>query len=149
MGLLRNVPLARAWWIAGGFFVLWLLMMLAGADKPPPLGFLWIIVGLVAICVAIGLALPWLWRVRERSGVWSVLWRTTTLGAFVGFVLAALFGLGGSGEPSTPPMGGIDYAIYFTVVTIVGAVHGVIVGLVALIGQPRLDPRIAVPAIEV
>jgi len=111
--------------------------MLAGADKPPPLGFLWIIVGLVAICVAIGLALPWLWRVRKRSGVWSVLWRTTTLGALVGFVLAALFGLGGSGEPSTPPMDGIDYAIWFTVLTIVGAVNGVIVGLVAIIAQRR------------
>ena len=111
--------------------------MLAGADKPPPLGFVWIVVGLVVICTAIGLALPWLWRVRDQSSVWSVLWRTTTLGALVGFVLAALFGLGGSGEPSAPPMGGIDYAIWFTVVTIVGAVNGVIVGLVAIITQPR------------
>lgn len=111
--------------------------MLAGADKPPPLGFGWIVVGLLAICVAIRFALPWLWRVRERSGVWSVLWRTTTLGALVGFVLAALFGLGGSGEPSTPPMGGIDYAIWLTVVTIVGSVNGVIVGLAAIIAQPR------------
>ena len=45
---MRNVPPARAWWIAGGFFVLWLLVMLAGADTPPPFGFLWIVVGLVA-----------------------------------------------------------------------------------------------------
>ena len=109
--------------------------MLAGTDKPPPLGFGWIVVGLLAIFVAIGFAFPW--RVRERSGVWSVLWRTTTLGALVGFVLAALFGLGGSGEPSTPPMGRIDYAIWFTVVTIVGSVNGVIVGLAAIIAQPR------------
>jgi Mg/Co/Ni transporter MgtE len=98
---------------------------------------LWIVAGLVVICVAIGLALPWLWRVRERSGVWSVLWRTTTLGALIGFVLAALFGLGGSGEPSAPPMDGIAYAIWFTVVTIVGAVNGVVVGLVALLFRPR------------
>ena len=111
--------------------------MLAGADTPPPFGFLWIVVGLVVICVAIGLALPWLWRVRERSGVWSVLWRTTTLGALVGLVLAALFGLGGSGEPSAPPMAGIDYAIWFTVLTIVGAVNGVIVGLAANLARPR------------
>ena len=111
--------------------------MLAGTDKPPPLGFAWIVAGLVVICLAIGLAVPWLWRVREQSGVWSVVWRTTTLGALVGFVLAALFGLGGSAEPSTPPMGGIDYAIWFTVVTIVGSVNGVIVGLAAIIAQPR------------
>ncbi len=111
--------------------------MLAGADKPPPLGFLWIVVGLVVICTGIGLALPWLWRVRDQSSVWSVLWRTTTLGALVGFVLAALFGLGGSGEPSTPPLDEVDYAIWFAVVTIVGTVNGVIVGLVAVIAQRR------------
>ena len=127
----------RRWLIAGGFFLVWLLVMLAGSDKPPPLGFLWIVAGLVVICVAIGLALPYLWRVRERSGVWSVVWRTTTLGALVGFVLAALFGIGGSGEPSAPPMDGIDYAIWFTVLTIVGAVNGVIAGLVAIIAQRR------------
>jgi len=127
----------RRWWIASAFFLIWLLVMLAGSDKPPPLGFLWIVAGLVVISVAIGLALPWLWRVREQSGVWSVLWRTTTLGALVGLVLAALFGLGGSGEPSAPPMDGMDYAIWFTVVTIVGAVNGVFVGLVALLFRPR------------
>tara|TARA_S200000501_G_scaffold374824_1_gene425298 strand:- start:382 stop:486 length:105 start_codon:yes stop_codon:yes gene_type:complete len=34
-------------------------------------------------------------------------------------------------------MGGIDYAIWLTVVTIVGSVNGVIVGLAAIIAQPR------------
>jgi uncharacterized membrane protein YuzA (DUF378 family) len=34
-------------------------------------------------------------------------------------------------------MDGIDYAIWFTVLTIVGAVNGVIVGLVAIIAQRR------------
>ena len=132
----------RRWLIASVLFVVWLLVMLAGSDRPPPIGFLWIVAGLVVICVAIGLALPWLWRVREQSGVWSVLWRTTTLGALVGFVLAALFGLGGSGEPSAPPMDGIDYAIWFTVLTIVGALNGVIVGLVAIIVRPRGLPTV-------
>jgi hypothetical protein len=128
--------------IASVLFVVWLLVLLAGSDKPPPLGFLWIVAGLIVICVAIGFALPWLWRVREESGVWSVAWRTTTLGALVGFVLAALFGLGGSGEPSAPPMDGIDYAIWFTVLTIVGAVNGLIVGLVAIIARPRGLPTV-------
>jgi len=132
----------RRWLIASVLFVVWLLVMLAGSDRPPPIGFLWIVAGLVVICVAIGLALPWLWRVREQSGVWSVLWRTTTLGALVGFVLAALFGLGGSGEPSAPPMDGIDYVIWFTVLTIVGAFNGVIVGLVGIIVRPRELPTV-------
>jgi hypothetical protein len=132
----------RRWLIASVLFVVWLLVLLAGSDRPPPLGFLWIVAGLVVICVAIGLALPWLWRVLEQSGVWSVLWRTTTLGALVGFVLAALFGLGGSGEPSAPPMGAVDYAIWFTVLTIVGALNGVIVGLVSIIVRPRELPTV-------
>jgi uncharacterized membrane protein YuzA (DUF378 family) len=34
-------------------------------------------------------------------------------------------------------MDGIDYAIWFTVLTIVGAVNGVVVGLVALLFRPR------------
>jgi hypothetical protein len=34
-------------------------------------------------------------------------------------------------------MAGIDYAIWFTVVTIVGAVNGVIVGGVTVLARPK------------
>ncbi|MEC9180173.1 MAG: hypothetical protein VX682_04185 [Actinomycetota bacterium] len=130
MGLLRNLPPARAWWIAGGFFVLWLAIMLAGSDIPPPRGFLWVIAGLVVICIALALAIPWLWQVRRRHGLRAVLVRTTGIGLVVGLVLAAAFALFSSGEPSAPPMNVAAYLIWFSVVIAVGAINGVVVGLV-------------------
>ncbi len=59
------------------------------------------------------------------------------IGAVVGTVLAGIFAVRGSGEPSIPPMDLADYLIWFSVVMVVGAVNGVIVGLVAVIAQPR------------
>lgn len=104
--------------------------MLAGSDIPPPRGFVWIVIGLVVICMTMVFAMPWLWRVRMARGLFAVVWRTTTLGAVVGVALAALFAARGSGEPSIPPMDLADYAIWFSVVTVAGAVNGVLVGLV-------------------
>ena len=130
----------RATWIASGFFVVWLLMTLAGSDIPPPVGFVWVVVGLVVICTAMALAIPWLWRVRGvhgARGLLAVLLRTTTIGALTGLALAALFAARGSGEPSIPPLDAADYAIWFTVIAIVGAVNGMLVGLVISWLRPR------------
>lgn len=113
--------------------------MLSGSDIPPPRGFVWVVAGLVVICVAIAFAIPWLWRVRARSGLGSMVVRTTTLGAATGLVLAALFATRGSGEPSVPSLRFVDYAIWFAVVTAVGAANGVLVGLVSSRLRPRCD----------
>ena len=138
MGVLRNTPPARAWWIAGGFFVLWLTIMLAGSDIPPPRGFMWVIAGLVVICIALALAIPWLWQVRRRQGLRAVLVRTASIGLVIGLVLAAAFALFSSGEPSAPPMDAAAYLIWFSVVMVVGAVNGVVVGLVVSWLRPSL-----------
>ena len=111
--------------------------MLAGSDIPPPSGFVWIPIGLAVICAGMAFAMPWLWRVRAEQGLSAVVWRTTMIGAVVGTVLAGIFAVRGSGEPSIPPMDLADYLIWFSVVMVVGAVNGVIVGLVAVIAQPR------------
>ena len=136
-GVRLPFPCFRAWLIAGGFFIGWLLVILAGSDIPPPRGFAWIVVGLVVICTAIAFALSWLWRVRGVRGLLSVLWRTTTIGALTGLALAAIFAARGQGEPSIPPMNAADYAIWFSVLTVVGAVNGVIIGVVASLARPR------------
>lgn len=102
MGVLRNVPPARAWWIAGGFFVLWLANILAGSDIHPPRGFVWVVAGLVVICIGMALAIPWLWGVGRRHGLPAVLVRTSGIGFGVGLLLAAAFALFSSGEPSIP-----------------------------------------------
>ena len=120
----------RRWIIAAGFFLVWLLVMLAGSDIPPPSGFVWIPVGLAVISTGLAFAMPWLWRVRDERGLSAVVVRTTMLGAAVGLVLAGIFSARGSGEPSIPPMDLADYLIWFSVVMVVGAGNGVVVGLV-------------------
>ena len=104
--------------------------MLAGSDIPPPRGFVWVVAGLVVICIGMALAIPWLWEVRQRQGLVAVLVRTGGIGLGVGLVLAAAFALLSSGEPSAPPMSTAAYLIWFSVVMVVGAVNGVVVGLV-------------------
>ena len=111
--------------------------MLAGSDIPPPVGFIWVVGGLVVICTAMAFAIPWLWRVRADRGLFAVVWRTTTIGALAGLALAAIFAARGSGEPSIPPLDAGDYAIWFSVVTLVGAINGVIVGITAVLARPR------------
>ena len=104
--------------------------MLAGSDIPPPRGFGWVVAGLALICVTMSFAMPWLWRVRTTRGLSAVVRRTTTIGAVVGLVLAGAFAVMGPGEPSIPPMALADYAIWFSVVALAGAVNGVLVGLI-------------------
>ena len=112
--------------------------MLAGSDIPPPRGFLWVIAGLVVICIALTLAIPWLWQVRRRQGLRAVLVRTVSIGLVIGLVLAAAFALFSSGEPSAPPMNTAAYLIWFSDVMVVGAVNGVVVGLVISWLRPSL-----------
>ena len=80
--------------------------------------------------IAGGFFVSWLWEVRRRQGLQAVLVHTGGIGLGVGLVLATAFALFSSGEPSAPPMNAAAYLIWFSVVMIVGAVNGVVVGLV-------------------
>jgi len=104
-----------------GFFFFWLLILLAGADKPPPLGFIWLII-VVALC-----ALVVFWRIptyidwyqtRRRGRLWRVLFD----GVVAGLVVAAPFVLLGQSEPSMTVQS-VDYAIWFAVLGLVGALN--------------------------
>ena len=116
---------------------MWLAIMLGGSDIPPPRGFMWVVAGLVVICVGMALATPWLWEVRRRHGLRAVLVRTCGIGLVVGLMLATTFTLFSSGEPSAPPMNTAAYLIWFSVVMVVGVVNGVVVGLVTSWLRPR------------
>ena len=109
---------------------MWLAIMLAGSDIPPPRGFVWVVAGLVVICIGIALCIPRLWGVGRRHGLRAILVRTGSIGLVVGLVLGAAFALFSSGEPSAPPMNAVAYLIWFSVVIAVGAINGVVVGLV-------------------
>jgi ribose/xylose/arabinose/galactoside ABC-type transport system permease subunit len=75
--------------------------------------------------------------VGQRNGLWAVLVRTGSIGLVVGLMLAAAFALFSSGEPSAPPMNTAAYLVWFSVVMVVGAVNGVVVGLVVYWLRPR------------
>ena len=111
--------------------------MLAASDIPPLRSFVWVVAGLALICIGLALAIPWLWEVGQCDGLWAVLVRACGIGLIVGLLLATMFALFSSGEPSAPPMNAAAYLIWFSVVMVVGAVNGVIVGLVISWRRPR------------
>jgi hypothetical protein len=107
-------------YLAVGFFLVWLVILLAGADFPPPVGFVWII---VLDLVAAGLVY---WRVQFYLA-WQESRRSYRLllvvldGVAIGsaFALFVIF-LPGGGEPSVLPSS-LDYLIWFAVLAAVGA----------------------------
>ena len=96
------------------------------------------IAGPAVIWIGMALAIPWLWQIRRRQGLRAVLERTVGIGLGVGLVLAAAFAFFSSGEPSAPPMNTAAYLLWFSVVMVVGAVNGVVVGLVISWLRPHL-----------
>jgi hypothetical protein len=113
---------------AVGFFVFWLLFLLAGADKPPPFGFLWIVL-VVAICAAVvywrvPIYIEW-YRTR-RAGRYALVLLD---GVVAGLLVALPFALQGSGEPSVT-MQPVDYAIWFAVLAAMGVLNSVALYLI-------------------
>ena len=116
------------------FFLFWILVLLAGADFPPPLGFIWIVVA-VAVCAAVVF-----WRVptyidwsrTRRPGRY---WRVVLDGIVAGLIVALPFVIGGSGEPSVT-MQPLDYVIWFAVLAVMGIFNSVaIYGINALVAR--------------
>jgi hypothetical protein len=104
-----------------GFFFFWLLVLLAGADKPPPWGFLWVML-IVALCAALVA-----WRIPtyidwSRTKKPMRLPRVAFEGIAAGSVVAIPFALQGSGEPSIT-MQPIDYVGWFAVMGVMGLLN--------------------------
>ncbi len=111
--------------------------MLAGSDIPPPPGFAFVILGIALLVLLIGFAIPRLWRVQGERGPGRVMGMSIGLGAGIGLLLAFIFGLRGSGEPSRPDITLGAYVIWFLVVTFVGTVNGAFVGGVTILARPK------------
>lgn len=126
----------RPWLIAGSFGIAWLLVMLAGSDRPPPPGFAVVLAILVALVIAMGLAIPWLWRVQASSGARRVLGYSAALGAAVGLAIAGGLAISGPGEPSTPAPSASATVTWLLVLTLVGALNGALVGGVTMLTRP-------------
>lgn len=120
----------RAAVIAVANALAWLLILLAGADYPPPLGFLWLLPVLL-----VGTPLVY-WRAtayaiwKSRSRPWRVS-RVIAEGTVAGLVVAiVLQAVPWSGEPSIR-VSGADAFIWLVVLGAVGSVNALVAYLLA------------------
>jgi hypothetical protein len=84
---------------AAGLFVVAVAIGLAGADKPPPLGFLWLVGILAVLCAGV---FVWLQRklAARAAGVRVGLLRVAAAGLAAGVVAAVVLSVISHGEPS-------------------------------------------------
>ena len=118
------------------FFFFWLLVLLAGADFPPPSGFPWIVL-IVAIC-----ALVVSWRVPTyidwiRTNRPGHRWRVLLDGMLAGLCVALPFVFSGSGEPSIT-IRPVDYTIWFIVLSVMGIINSVTIYLINVMVTRRV-----------
>lgn len=116
------------------FFAFWLAVLYAGADHPPPPGFIWLVLlTLAAACLVywrVGTYLTWIERGRPRH-----LLRVIGEGFGVGLAFALLAGAASSllryGEPTVRPQAS-SYLIWLCVVGVVGAATAAAIYLINL-----------------
>lgn len=123
--------------VAVGFFVFWLLVMLAGADFPPPPGFV-VIVGTILLCaVVVYLRVQhYARRQRERRPHRRIM--AMGDGILAGLIVAVGFMLSPfGGEPSIPPPGPREWAIWCAVLATVGMVNSVVLYLLTALVTAR------------
>jgi hypothetical protein len=115
--------------IASGFFVFWLFVLLAGADKPPPPGFV-LVVGMDAVAaLVVWRRLPDYARWRregERLQTLRVLRDGAAAGLAFGAVPVVLKVLIGQPLPGAGPT-----AIWFAVLAIMGVINAGVIWLLA------------------
>lgn len=110
-----------AWINAVGFFIFWLLVLLAGADKPPPVGFLWVVLVVALSAMVVYRRIPtyiqWFRTKRARR-----LLRVALEGFLAGLVVATPFALLGGGESSTA-MQPIACVSWFAILGLMGMLN--------------------------
>lgn len=110
------------------FCIFWLVVLLAGADKPPPPGFLWIVLTVAVCSVVVYWRTPTYlgWHRTRRPGRY---WRVVLDGFSAGLFVALPLALKGSGEPSSG-RDAADFAIWFVVVGLVGSFNSLALFLI-------------------
>jgi hypothetical protein len=113
---------ARA--LAAFFFAFWVVILLAGADFPPPVGFLYL-VWIVLLCSAVVY-----WRtltyVKWQTGQDRLRYLRVMLdGILAGFIAGAILIILPGGGESGVTTRAIDYAIWFAVLALMGVINAV------------------------
>ena len=124
-GLNRGSNTRFAFWLALAFSIAWLALLLAGADFPPPRGFLWIVLLNLIAGGCIYFRVPDYLRWQSLRLPRRLL-RVVRDGIFIGLAFATVPILIGGGEPSVTPTW-IDRSIWFTVLALVGVFNTTLV----------------------
>lgn len=123
---------------AVGFFFFWLVVLLAGADRPPPIGFLWLVPVIALSALVVYWRIPTYVRWSQTKLPYRLL-RVLLEGFLAGLVVAAPFFLFGSGEP-TVPMQPIDYVGWFAILGIMGMLNSFTLCVINAALAKRLNP---------
>ena len=107
---------------AVGFGLVWLLVALAGADHPPPLGFLWLLPVLMAMAGLVYWRWPHYARWKAQAAAWRAL-RVTGEGAVAGVALAVVLGACRTPAMQAPQPSAVDVGIWFLVLVMLGIGH--------------------------
>lgn len=112
--------------IAIAFFSIWIGILYLGADHPPPVGFLWLVLFCFIAATAIYVRVPVFadWSTNRRQYRFL---RVFVEGCIAGFAIALVTLLfNGNGEPGIQPTW-IDRVIWFLILAFVGAVNAFVV----------------------
>jgi uncharacterized membrane protein len=121
------------------FFFFWLVVLLAGADKPPPMGFLWIVMALALSALAVYWRIPTYveWFQTQQPGR---LPRVALEGLMAGLAVATPFALLGPGEPSIA-MQPVDYVGWFAALGLIGMLNSLTLYVINAALAKRLDSQ--------
>jgi len=122
-----------------GFSLSWLLILLAGADCPLPLGFVWLLPLLLVGALLVYWRAPAYAKWKSQFRPWLIL-RVFAEGTAAGLGTAALLhAVPWSGEPSVRPSG-MDALIGLAVLGALGAANSLIAYMLARGGNADLPP---------
>ena len=112
--------------IAIAFFSIWIGILYLGADHPPPVGFLWLVLFCFIASVGVYVRVPVYadWSMNRRKYRFL---RVFVEGCIAGLAIALVTLLfNGNGEPGIQPTW-IDRVIWFLILAVVGAVNAFVV----------------------
>ena len=115
-----------------------MLILLAGADFPPPVGFLWLVIVVAACAAVVYWRVPTYidWHRTQRPGRQ---WRVLLEGIAAGIVVAVPFALRGIVEPSITAQP-VSYAIWFAIVGFMGAINWTVIYAINALVIRIVDP---------
>ena len=135
---------AASWTLAASTSLATVLVLLAGSDLPPPVGFIWVTTGAVAVGALVLACVPPVLGLRHSIGAVRTLLTASGIGAGVGAACAVLLILVGPGEPTINSPGAGQAATFVVVVAVVGAVSAAAISTTAMFSAAMPRPQLAI-----